>query len=89
MLKLKRLEYHADDFQDVLVTLKTMGERPDQFVYKKFQTKDLYILFTKDTRGQNLADKFDRGLRKVFENGTLERLIKEYGLVNSILPDFQ
>ena len=89
MLKTKRLEYHADDLQDVLLTLKKMGERPNQFVYKTFYTKDLYMLFTKDTRGQNLADKFDTGLRKVFENGTLEILIKEYGLVNSILPDFK
>ena len=89
MLKLKRIEYHTDDLQDVLLTLKKMGERPDQFVYKKFQTKDLYILFTQDTRGQLLADKFDTGLRKVFENGKLERLSKEYGLVNSILSDFK
>ena len=66
-----------------------MGERPDQFVFKFIQTKDLYISLTKDARGQYLADKFDTGLKKVFKNGTLERLIKEHGLVNSILPDFK
>jgi polar amino acid transport system substrate-binding protein len=89
MLKLKRIKYLADDLQDVLLTIKKMGERPDQFVFKIIQTKDLYIPLTKDARGQYLADKFDTGLKKIFKSGTLERLIKEHGLVNSILPDFK
>lgn len=89
MLKLKRLDYHADDLQDVLLTLRQRGEQPDQFIFKTFDTRDLYIALTKDARGQKLANRFDRGLKKVFEDGTLERLIKEHGTVNSILPDFK
>jgi polar amino acid transport system substrate-binding protein len=89
MLELKRLEYHADDIQDVLLTIKKMGGRSEQFIYKKFNTKNLYIIFTKDPRGQNLADKFDTGLRIVFDNGILEKLIEKYGLINSTLSDFK
>jgi polar amino acid transport system substrate-binding protein len=89
MLKLKRIKYHADDLQDVLLTIKKMGEPPDQFVFKTLMIKDLYLPLIKDARGQYLADKFDTGLKKIFKNGTLERLIKEHGIVNSILPDFK
>jgi len=89
MLQLKRLDYHADDIQDILSTLKTMGEQPDQFIFKTFGSRDVYIALTKDARGQKLANRFDSGLKKVFEDGTLERLIKEHGIVTSILPDFK
>jgi ABC-type amino acid transport substrate-binding protein len=46
-------------------------------------------LLQKNTQGQQLADLFDRGLEKIFANGTLERLIKEYKVANSILSDFE
>jgi len=89
MLKLKRLVYHADDLQDVLLTLKKTGERPDDFVLKTIYTKDLYIAFTKDARGQKMANIFDTGLKTIFKNGDLERLVKKYRLTNSVLDDFK
>jgi len=80
MLKLKRIQYHADDLQDVLFTLKEMGERPDQFAFKSLHTKNLYVPFTKNVRGQNLADSFDIGLKKVSIRGELKKLVEKYGI---------
>ena len=80
MLKLKRIKYHADDLQDVLFTLKKMGERPDQFAFKSLHTKNLYVLFTRNTRGQKLADSFDAGLKKASKGGELKRLAEEHGI---------
>lgn len=88
MLKRKRIVYFADDIQDTLFTLKKHNEQVDQFNYKVFKTKNLYMVLTKDERGQKLADKFDSGLQKIYDNGALQRLIKEYGLTNSFLQDF-
>jgi len=80
MLKLKRIQYHADDLQDVLLTLKKMGEPQDQFVFKSIHTKNLYVPFTKNARGQRMADSFDAGLKKASERGELKRLAEKYGI---------
>lgn len=89
MLKRKRMKFHADDIQDVVFGLKKMKEKPEGFNFKTLYINDLYLPFRKDERGQMLADKFDSGLKKIYENGTLASLIKKYGLVSSILPDFK
>lgn len=89
MLKRNRIAYFVDDIQDTLLTLKKRNEQADQFDFKVFKTKSLYIVLTKDERGQRMADKFDSGLQKIYDNGILQKLIKEYGLVNSILTDFK
>jgi polar amino acid transport system substrate-binding protein len=78
MLKLKRIEYIADDLQDVRLTLNKMGEKSEQFVFKTFYTKNLYVPFTRDVRGQRLADRFDAGLQKLFKSGQLQELAKKY-----------
>ncbi|MFT7128817.1 MAG: polar amino acid transport system substrate-binding protein [Gammaproteobacteria bacterium] len=83
MLKLKRIKYHADDLQDVLLTLKKVGERADQFFFKPFHTKNLYVPFTKNARGQKLADAFDKGLRIVSQSGELEKLIEKHGITKA------
>jgi ABC-type amino acid transport substrate-binding protein len=88
MLKLAHISYHADDIQDIVNALNKMQENPDKFVLKTLYINDLYLPFRKDERGQMLADKFDSGLRKVYENGTLAELTEKYGVIASILPDF-
>lgn len=88
MLNMRRLEYHADDINDVLLTLKKIGERSDNFSFKELHVRSLFNAMTKDVRGQTLADKFDSGLRKAFKSGGLERLLKKYEVKNSILGDF-
>ena len=89
MLKRKRFNYHADDIQDIKLAIRKMGERLDDYVMTTFYTKDLYVVFTKDASGQKLAAMFDSGIRKIAENGTLETLVKKYGLTHSILDDFK
>ena len=88
MLKLKRIKYHADDIQDVLFALRKIGEQPEDFVMKIISTKNLYVVFTKDARGQKLANMFDSVIRKIAENGTLEKIVEKYKLPHSILGDF-
>ena len=89
LLKLKRIKYHADDIQDVMLALRKIGEQPEDFVMKTISTKNLYLVFTKDDRGQKLANMFDSGIRKIAENGTLERLVEKHSLTYSILEDFK
>ncbi|EPJ45159.1 MAG: hypothetical protein OFPI_37690 [Osedax symbiont Rs2] len=88
MLKLKRIKYHADDIQDVLLALRKIGGQPEDFVMKTISTRNLYVVFTKDARGQKLANMFDSGIRKIAENGTLEKIVNKYKLTHSILIDF-
>jgi len=89
MLQRGRISFHADDLQDVIFAFKKMDEKPENIVSKTLFTNDLYLPFRKDERGQMLADKFDAGLKKVYENGTLARLIEKYELVSSIVSDFE
>ena len=88
MLKRNRFKYHADDIQDIKLAIRKLGEPPGDYVMTTFHTKDLYVVFTKDARGQKLADMFDSGISKIAANGTLEKLVKKYELTHSILDDF-
>jgi len=89
MLKLERLKYHADDIQDFMLALRKIGGQAEDFVMKTISTKNLYVVFTKDARGQKLANMFDSGVRKIAENGTLEKLLQKYRLTYSILEDYK
>jgi len=87
MLKLRRLKFHADDIQDVMLTFRKLGERPDDYALKSVYTSDLYIPFTKNARGVELANMFDKGIKIISENGKLKKLVEKYGLINSIVEE--
>ncbi|MEH6443292.1 MAG: transporter substrate-binding domain-containing protein [Oceanospirillaceae bacterium] len=89
MLKHKRFKYYADDIKDIVLAINQIQETPNNYVIDTFYTKDLYVVFTKDARGQKLANMFDTGIRKIANNGTLQKLITKYKLTHSILNDFK
>lgn len=89
MLKVGRISYHADDLQDVMLTIKKMGERPEDYTQIEVYRKNLYVPFSKNARGQKLENIFNKGMRKIYENGTLEKLMKKHQIPNSILDDFK
>jgi polar amino acid transport system substrate-binding protein len=89
MLKHNRITHIADDIQDVLSTMKKMGENPANYLIKTMSRKDLYVVFTNNERGKKLANKFDSGIKKLANNGCLERITKKYHLADSIVHDFK
>jgi polar amino acid transport system substrate-binding protein len=46
----------------------------------------LRLITLKNEMGENLIETFNEGLRKIKENGTYERLIQEWGLINAEKP---
>lgn len=89
MLKFKRIPYHAGDLVDVFLTMKKMGEQPKDYTQRAMYSKSLYVPFSKDARGQKLANLFSSGMSKIYQNGTLERLMSKHKISNSILGDFK
>jgi len=80
MLRTKRIQYHADDIEDIESSIKRLGEKMDDFKIVNMHTQPLYVIFTKDNRGQRMADIYDRGNKRLYKTGKLDEIMNKYGL---------
>ncbi len=66
MLRKERIQYHADAITDIESVLYKLREKRIDFAIKKLNTNPLFMIFTKDARGQRMADIFIEGLSGFF-----------------------
>lgn len=63
-------------------TLNTMFNKKDAELFthhpKVVEKNEYYILFTKNERGKELAQKFDKGLKKLKETGRYKEIEKQF-----------
>ncbi len=65
MLRAKHIQYQADASVDIESAIKQLKEKRDDFKIIKMYATPLYIIFTKNNRGQRMADIYDRGNKRL------------------------
>ena len=80
MLRAKRISYHADASVDIESSIKQLKEKRDDFKIIKMYATPLYVIFTKNNRGQKMADIYDRGNKRLYKTGRLDEIMNKYGI---------
>lgn len=73
----------ADEYVARYIISKKMSSAKDKFEYmkKSIEEKPLHITISRSNpRGKELISTFNKALKKMHENGTYDRIIKDYGL---------
>ncbi len=80
MLLLGRADYYLDnDFQLAQTMKKFEGKfDPSEYESRTIYVEDLYMCFSKSTRGQQLAEIFDQQARKLSDSGELKRIYAKW-----------
>ena len=80
MVLLGRADYFLDNDYQLALTTKTLEGKfsPDEYETATVYVEDLFMCFTKSPRGQQLANLFDQGMKKLAETGELKRIYAKW-----------
>ena len=78
LLLRNRIQYMADAMSDIRIALNQMDLEKSRFSTRVIQKVPLYAIFTKDARGERLANLFDSGMERLKKSGELKKIIEKY-----------
>lgn len=83
MLAHGRIDFFMADFSETMQALNELKMEPSGFTFERIAVKPLYVMFQKNEAGQALADIYDRGIIKLYQERQPQILAQKYHI-----PDF-